>query len=178
MREQNFADHVGKNLKLNNNEIMDILERIENIIKNFSEKNLKISVAESCTGGYISHMFTNISGSSKVFDRGIVCYSNQSKIDLLNVDPKIIDKYGAVSEQVVKQLAENIRIISKVDIGIGISGIAGPTGGAPEKPVGIVFIGVSTEKDTIIKKFNFKTDRITFKKKVLEKVIDLIQELL
>ena len=157
---------------------MDILDRIEKLVKNFSEKNLKISVAESCTGGFISHMFTNISGSSKVFERGIVCYSNQSKIDLLNVDPTIIEKYGAVSEQVVKQLAYNIRVLSNVDVGIGISGIAGPTGGTPEKPVGLVFIGVSTEKDIIVHKVSFKADRIIFKSKVLEKIIYFLEELL
>lgn len=157
---------------------MDILERIEKLVKNFSEKKLKISVAESCTGGFVSHMFTNISGASKVFERGIVCYSNLAKIELLNVDPTIIEKYGAVSEQVVKQLAYNIRVLSNVDIGIGISGIAGPTGGTPEKPVGIVFIGVSTEKDTIVQKFRFKTDRITFKRKVLEKIVYFLEELL
>ena len=157
---------------------MDILERIEKLVKNFSEKKLKISVAESCTGGFVSHMFTNISGASKVFERGIVCYSNAAKIELLNVDPTIIERYGAVSEQVVKQLASNIRVLSNVDIGIGISGIAGPTGGTPEKPVGIVFIGVSTEKDTIVQKFRFKTDRITFKRKVLEKIVYFLEELL
>ena len=157
---------------------MDILERISKIIKNFSTKDLKIAVAESCTGGYISNMFTNISGSSKVFERGIVCYSNQAKIEMVNVDPTVIEKYGAVSENVVKQLAHNIRILSNVDIGIGISGIAGPTGGTPEKPVGLVFIGFSTDKDVIVKKFNFKTDRISFKKRVLEKVIHFLEEFL
>ena len=116
---------------------MDILKRIEKLIKDFSEQNLKISIAESCTGGFISHMFTNISGASKVFERGIVCYSNQAKIEMVNVDPTVIDKYGAVSENVVKQLAHNIRILSNVGIGIGISGIAGPTGGTPEKPVSL-----------------------------------------
>ena len=157
---------------------MDMLERIQKLVKNYSEKNLKISVAESCTGGFISHMFTNISGASKVLERGVVCYSNQSKIDLLKVDPKIIEKYGAVSEQVVKQLAYNIRVQSNVDVGIGISGIAGPTGGTPEKPVGLVFIGVSTEKDIIVHNVSFKTDRITFKSKVLEKIIYFLEELL
>ena len=157
---------------------MDILERIQKLVKNYSEKNLKISVAESCTGGFISHMFTNISGASKVFERGIVCYSNQSKIDLLKINPKIIEKYGAISEQVVKQLAYNIRVQSNVDVGIGISGIAGPTGGTPEKPVGLVFIGVSTEKDIIVHNVSFKTDRITFKSKVLEKIIYFLEELL
>ena len=155
---------------------MEILQRIEKIVKDFSKNKLKISLAESCTGGYISHMFTNISGASKVFERGIVCYSNQAKIELLNLDPNTIERYGAVSEQVVNLLANNIRIQSNVDIGIGISGIAGPTGGTPEKPVGLVFIGFSTETDTIVYKFSFKTDRINFKRKVLEKVINILEE--
>ncbi len=156
---------------------MDILERISKIIKKFSNENIKIAVAESCTGGFVSHMFTNISGASKVFERGIVCYSNQTKIDLLNVDPQIIEKYGAVSDNVVKQLAYNIRVLSNVDIGIGISGIAGPTGGTPEKPVGLVFIGISIEEKMYVQQYNFKTDRITFKKKVLEKIIQFLEEL-
>ncbi|TKJ22261.1 MAG: competence protein ComA [Promethearchaeota archaeon Loki_b32] len=155
---------------------MDILKRIEKLIKDFSEQNLKISIAESCTGGFISHMFTNISGASKVFERGIVCYSNQAKIDLLNVDPITIEKFGAVSENVVKELASNIRVLSNVDIGIAISGIAGPTGGTPEKPVGLVFICISTEKETSILEYNFKTDRITFKKRVLDKIIQFLEE--
>jgi len=155
-----------------------LLRRIEKIIKNFSEKNIRIAVAESCTGGYISNMFTNVSGASNVFERGIVCYSNQAKIDLLNVDPKAIEKNGAVSEEIVVTLANNIRIQSNVEIGIGVSGIAGPTGGTPEKPVGLVFIGFSNEKENIVEKYNFKTDRITFKKKVLEKVLQYIEKLI
>jgi nicotinamide-nucleotide amidase len=155
---------------------LTILNRIENIIQNFTKKNYRIAVAESCTGGYISHMFTNVSGASNVLERGIVCYSNQAKIDLLNVDPKIIEQYGAVSKEVAAQLANNIRIQSKVDLGIGISGIAGPTGGTPEKPVGLVFIGFSNQKETLVQKYNFKVDRITFKKKVLEKALQYIEQ--
>ena len=103
---------------------MGNLERIENIIKKFTKKNLKIAIAESCTGGYVSHMITNISGASNVFERGIVCYSNQAKIDLLKVTPKSINIHGAVSENVVRQLASNIKELSNVEIGIGVSGIA------------------------------------------------------
>ncbi|MFX1302460.1 MAG: CinA family protein [Promethearchaeota archaeon] len=157
---------------------MDILQRIEKIIGKLSDKSKQIAVAESCTGGYISHMFTNISGASKVFERGIVCYSNQSKIELLNLDPKVIEKYGAVSDRVVKQLAYNIRLLSDVDIGIGISGIAGPTGGTPEKPVGLVYIGFSIEKETSAQQYNLKADRVAFKKIVLEKVVEYLEELL
>ena len=140
-------------------------------------KSLTVAVAESCTGGYISHMITNISGSSKVFERGIICYSNESKIQLLNVDSEIIENYGAVSESVANQLAFNIRVLSNTDIGIGITGIAGPKGGTEEKPVGLVYIGVSTSEKTEVHKFEFKADRIVFKKLVLGKIIEFLKEL-
>ena len=156
---------------------MNVLERIDKIIKTYTTKSLKIAVAESCTGGYVSHMFTNISGASKVFERGIVCYSNQAKIDLLNVERKTLEIHGAVSENVVKQLAYNIRTLSNVDIGIGISGIAGPTGGTPEKPVGTVYIGFSTEEETQANRFDFNADRIMFKKLVLEKIIEHLEQI-
>ncbi|MFX0006740.1 MAG: CinA family protein [Promethearchaeota archaeon] len=156
---------------------MDILERISKLLRDFTDMEIKIAIAESCTGGFISHMFTNISGASKVFERGIVCYSNQTKIDLLNVDPLILEKFGAVSKEVVSQLANNVRILSNVDLGIGISGIAGPTGGTPEKPVGLVFIGISTDNVLKVQQYKFKTDRISFKKEVLKKLIQLLEEL-
>lgn len=155
---------------------MEILERIETIIKRFTEKKILIAIAESCTGGYISHMITNISGSSLIFERGVVSYGNQAKIDILNVDPEIIDKFGAVSEEVAKQMAQGVRIISKpCTIGIGVTGIAGPSGATPEKPVGLVYIGFSTEKENIVEKQIFKTDRITFKKLVLESIVQFLE---
>lgn len=154
---------------------MDELKRIEGLIKHFTKMHIKIAIAESCTGGFISHMFTNISGASKVFERGIVCYSNESKMDVLKIDPKSLEINGAVSENVVKQLAFNIRTLSKVNLGLGISGIAGPTGGTPEKPVGTVFIGYSTEEETIVEKHNFSTNRIEFKNKVLGKILDYLE---
>ncbi len=151
------------------------LDIIQEIVVKFTKSNITLAVAESCTGGYISNMITNIPGASKVFERGIVCYSNLSKSTLLNVDPDDIVKHGAVSEIVAKQLANNIRALSNVTIGIGISGIAGPTGGTPEKPVGLVYIGFSTQKETIVEKHQFNVGRITFKRKVLEKVLSLLQ---
>lgn len=155
---------------------MKMLKRIEKRIKEFTRKKILIAIAESCTGGYVSHMFTNISGASNVFERGIVCYSNKSKIELLNVDPKSIETFGAVSETVARQLAYNVRILSNVDIGIGITGIAGPTGGTSEKPVGLVYIGFSKEEETIIEKYNFNADRINFKELVLEKIIEFLEK--
>jgi len=156
---------------------MNELERLKNIIKSFSVSNKTLAVAESCTGGYISHMITNISGASNVFDMGIVCYSNQSKIQLLNVEAESIESYGSVSKEVAKQLAFNIRNISHTDIGVGITGIAGPTGGTKQKPVGLVYIGFSTNEKTDVYKYEFKADRISFKKLVLEKVLDYLVEL-
>ena len=156
----------------------DMIIRIEKIIQKFSENNLWIAIAESCTGGYVSHMITNISGASKVFERSIVSYGNQAKIDILKINPRDIEKYGAVSEEIAHQMAYNVRIMSKLcDIGIGITGIAGPTGGTAEKPVGLVYIGFSTIKETIVKKLTFDTDRITFKKKVLEEIVKKLEEL-
>ncbi len=155
---------------------MEIIERIRQIIHQFSKRNVSIAVAESCTGGYISHMMTNISGASKVFERGIVSYSNRAKIDMLGVNPEDIEEYGAVSEPVANQMANNIRQRSDVDIGIGVTGIAGPKGGSPEKPVGLVYIGFSTVKETVVKKHNFKVDRITFKKLVLQKIMQFLED--
>jgi len=154
---------------------MELLKIIKDIITEFTTRKITLAIAESCTGGYISNMFTNISGASKVFERGIVCYSNASKVALLNVDPESIKQNGAVSETVAKQLANNIRDLSNVNIGIGITGIAGPTGGTPEKPVGLVYIGFSTIDETFVEKHHFNVDRITFKTKILEKILLLLQ---
>jgi len=154
---------------------MEILNRIKIIIDRFTEKNIRIALAESCTGGYISHMITNISGSSKIFDRGVVSYSNLAKIEILGVNSDDIKEYGAVSKPVAEQMAEKIRLGAKVDIGIGVTGIAGPTGATPEKPLGLVYIGFSTENKTFVDKYIFKTDRINFKKLVLGKIIDFLE---
>jgi len=155
---------------------MELLERIEIIIKRFTEKNILVAIAESCTGGYISHMITNIPGASNVFERGVISYGNQAKIDILNVDPETIENLGAVSEEVAKQMAYGVRIMSRpCTIGIGVTGIAGPSGATPEKPVGLVYIGFSTEKENIVEKQIFKTDRITFKKLVLENIVQFLE---
>jgi len=154
---------------------MKNLKKIKTILKKFTEQNVRIAVAESCTGGYVCHMITNISGASNVFDRGVICYSNKAKVEQLNVNPLFIEKYGAVSKEVAEQMAINIRKQSQVDVGIGITGIAGPTGGTPEKPVGLVYIGFSTEKETIVENHIIKADRIAFKNKVLMKVLQLLE---
>ena len=157
---------------------MENFSRLEKVIKQLITNDLSIAVAESCTGGYVSNMFTNISGASKTFERGIVCYSNEAKITLLNVDPKILDEFGAVSDEVARQLAFNLRILSNVNISVGITGIAGPTGGTIEKPVGLVYVSFSTEEETIVKQFNFQTDRLEFKEKVFKEILGWFEKFL
>ncbi|MEX0569021.1 MAG: CinA family protein [Candidatus Njordarchaeota archaeon] len=135
----------------------ELLNKISSILK---EKKLKIATAESCTGGLIAHTLTNISGSSDYFDRGIVSYSNRAKKELIDVPEKILEKYGAVSKQVAEAMALGVRKKSKVDIGLSSTGIAGPTGGTKDKPVGLVHIAISTENKTYSKKFLFSGDRL------------------
>ena len=133
-----------------------LINKISLLLK---KKRLKIATAESCTGGLIAHTLTNVSGSSEYFDRGVISYSNSAKTELLDVPERIISKYGAVSQYVAKAMAIGIRNKSNADIGLSTTGIAGPTGGTKEKPVGLVYIGVSTKEDTIVKKFQFGGNR-------------------
>jgi len=126
------------------------------IIKLLKRKKLRIAVAESCTGGMLSSAITSVSGSSKVFNFGLVTYSNQSKIKVLKVSKKIIRKYGSVSEQVCKAMAENVSKIGKSNIAVSITGIAGPSGGTRKKPVGLVYVGIKKGNKIGIKKYLFK----------------------
>ena len=128
----------------------------KNIVKKLAKKKLKISIAESCTGGKLSSVITSVSGSSKVFNLGLVTYSNESKIKFLKISKKIIKKYGAVSEQVCKAMAENVGKIGKSNIAVSITGIAGPGGGTKKKPVGLVFVGIKKNNKITIKKYLFK----------------------
>jgi nicotinamide-nucleotide amidase len=121
--------------------------------------NLTVSVAESCTGGMLGEMLTEISGSSQYFLGGIIVYSNTAKIKQLDVNSETIEVHGAVSEQTAFELAQNVRIKFNSDFGISITGIAGPDGGTPEKPVGTVWIGISNKINTITKKYIFGEDR-------------------
>lgn len=127
--------------------------------KLLSKNDLTISFAESCTGGLLGHRITQISGSSKVFKGGLVVYSNQAKINLLTIDEKVIEKHGAVSKIVAKKMAKNVADRLQSDIGIGITGIAGPGGGSSEKPVGLVYIGFYYNGNTQVYKLNLKGNR-------------------
>ena len=147
----------------------------KNIVKKLSKKKLKISLAESCTGGLLSSAITSISGSSKIFSLGLVAYSNQSKIEVLKVPKKTIRKYGAVSEQVCLTMVKNVSKISKTSMSVSITGIAGPKGGTKKKPVGLIYIGIKKGNKISVKKYLFKNKgRPYIQKAAVNKSLKLI----
>ena len=147
-------------------------QKIVNVLR---KKALKISFAESCTGGLLSSSITSISNSSKVFTIGLVTYSNQSKISLLKIPKKIISKHGAVSYKTCLLMVKNLNKISKTNISVSITGIAGPKGGTKKKPVGLVFIGIKKGNKTLVKKYLFKNKkRSSIQRVTVNKALNLI----
>ena len=145
------------------------------IVGLLKRKKLKISIAESCTGGMLSSTITSVNGSSKVFTLGIVAYSNQSKTELLRVPKNIMRKYGSVSEQVCLAMVKNISKISKTNISVSITGIAGPSGGTKIKPVGLVYVGIKKGNRAEVKKYLFKNKgRAYIQKAAVNKSLGLI----
>ncbi len=141
-------------------------------------KDLTISVAESCTGGLIGNLLTNVPGSSGYFLGGVIVYSNRSKIDLLNVSVGTIREYGAVSDRTVREMAEGAKKLFKSSIGLAVTGIAGPEGGSKEKPVGTVFIGLATEKDLLSEGYLFHGNREQIKYNSATMALDWIRRYL
>ena len=129
---------------------------MKNLVKILTKKKLKIAFAESCTGGMLASKITSISGASKVFGLGLVTYSNHAKISILKVNKGIIQKYGAVSPQCCEAMVKNLAKISKAQINVSVTGIAGPNGGTKTKPVGLVYIGVKNKNKILITKNIFK----------------------
>ena len=147
----------------------------QKVVKLLSKKRLKISFAESCTGGLLSSSITSISGSSKVFTLGLVTYSNQAKTNILKVPKKIIMKHGAVSHETCLFMVKNLYKISRTNISISITGVAGPNGGTKQKPVGLVFIGIKKGNKTLVKKFLFKNrTRNSIQRSTVNKSLNLI----
>ncbi len=139
------------------------------------DKKKTISVAESCTAGLIGAKLTNMSGSSNYFMDGMITYSNQSKMEFLKIPGEILVKYGAVSEEVAILMAEGIRKISNTDYGLSTTGIAGPTGGTAEKPVGLVYIGFAHENDSFARKFVFGGDRRAIRERTAQAALNLVR---
>ncbi len=148
---------------------------MKSVIKLLTKRNFKISVAESCTGGMLASHITSISGSSKVFDLGFITYSNQAKIKILKVSRNIINRYGAVSHECCAAMVNNLSKISKANINVSITGIAGPNGGTKQKPVGLVYIGIKKGKKSSINKYYFKgKKRKIIQKATVKKALNLI----
>ena len=149
------------------------------ILKLLSKKKLTVSFAESCTGGLLASSITSISGSSKVFNMGLVTYSNNAKVKLLKVPKKTITKYGAVSYETCLSMVKNLSKISRSNISISITGVAGPNGGTKEKPVGLVYVGLKKGSKTIIKKNLFKSKkRVSIQKATVNQALKMILNIL
>ena len=149
------------------------------IISLLKRKNMKLAITESCTGGMLSNSITSVSGSSKIFTMGLVTYSNQAKTGILKVNQKIIKKYGAVSVQCCLAMVNNLSKISKSKVCVSITGIAGPTGGSKQKPVGLVYIGIRIGKKVVVNKCNFKNNgRIFIQKQTVKKSLNLLLKLI
>ena len=145
------------------------------LIKKLIKKKLKISFAESCTGGLLASTITSINGASKVFNLGLITYSNQAKIRILKINKNIIRKYGAVNHECCLAMVKNLSKISKANINVSITGIAGPRGGTKLKPVGLVYIGVKKGNKISINKCLFKNKKRSFiQKATVKKAIDLV----
>jgi len=147
----------------------------EKVVKLLSKKRLKISLAESCTGGLLSSSVTSISGSSKVFNLGLITYSNQAKINILKIPKRIIIKHGAVSYETCLSMVKNLNKINKTNISVSITGVAGPKGGTKKKPVGLVYIGIKKGNKTLVKKFLFKNKkRNSIQRSTVTKALNLV----
>ena len=155
---------------------MNLNKKLISIIK---RKKMKLAIAESCTGGMLSSSITSVSGSSKVFTMGLVTYSNQAKTGILKVNQKIIKEYGAVSIQCCLAMVNNLSKISKSNICVSITGIAGPKGGSKQKTVGLVYIGVKVGRKVVVNKCNFKNKgRIFIQKQTVKKSLNLLLKLI
>ncbi len=152
---------------------------IQLVHKKLIKKKLTLSVAESCTGGLLAHNFTKLANSSKYFQMGLTTYSNQAKIKILKINKNIIQKYGAVSKECCKAMVQNLFKISKSKINVSITGIAGPSGGTKEKPVGLVYMGIKKGNKIIINKTIFKSkSRKNIQSSTVKKIIQIILKII
>jgi nicotinamide-nucleotide amidase len=168
--EQKIRTKVGQYIYGTEN---DTLEEV--VGKLLSERDLRIAVAESCTGGLISSRITNVGGSSSYFERGVVTYSNAAKVEHLKIDEDMIEQYGAVSLEVSRLMAEGIKAVSGTDIGLAVTGIMGPGGATFNKPVGLVYIGFCDNKICTAREFRFGDGRILNKERTSQAALDMLR---
>jgi PncC family amidohydrolase len=154
------------------------IKLVNKVSDELKKHQVTVATAESCTGGLLAHTLTNISGSSEYFDRGVISYSNKAKQEILGVPEDVLKKYGAVSKQVAEAMAQAIRQQASVDYGLATTGIAGPTGGTKDKPVGLVYIAIATNGSVVVKRFLFSGDRLTNKESTCTATLELLLELL
>jgi nicotinamide-nucleotide amidase len=153
--------------------------RLEEVVGHLLvEKGLHIGAAESCTGGLITSRLTDVSGSSRYVDQSVITYSNEAKTELLGVPPELLQAHGAVSEPVALAMADGIRVRARADVGIGVTGIAGPTGGTAEKPVGMVVVAVTTASERRCRTFRFYGEREHVKFQASQAALDMVRRLL
>ncbi|RLF33311.1 MAG: damage-inducible protein CinA [Thermoplasmata archaeon] len=150
----------------------------EEIARFLLERKWWIATAESCTGGLLAHTLTNIPGSSAYFKGGVVSYSNEVKMKVLGVKRETLEQYGAVSEQTAREMAEGVKNLMEVDVAVATTGIAGPGGGTPEKPVGLVYIGLATPEGVEVKRFLFNGDRLYNKEQFCNAALNMVLEYL
>jgi len=168
--ERKIRDRAGKYIYgIEEEELEEVLGRI------LTERGMRIAVAESCTGGLIANRLTNISGSSSYFERGVVTYSNRSKTESLGVPEELLTAHGAVSREVATAMAEGVRRIAGTDIGLSTTGIAGPTGGSAEKPVGLLWTGYADAGGSTAVKFQFGDGRLRFKERASQAALELVR---
>lgn len=152
-------------------------ESPENLVgQALRERQLKLAVAESCSGGLISHLITNVPGSSDYFVLGAVVYSNSAKMQILGVSKIVLESFGAVSSECARAMAEGIKKVGGCDLGLAVTGIAGPGGGTPSKPVGLVFMALATKKSTSVKEFRFPGSRLDIKEQTARQALGMVLE--
>ena len=155
-----------------------LLRQARRLGRVLAERDWRVATAESCTAGWVMKVLTDVPGSSTYVEQGVVCYSNQSKIDLLGVPPSLIEQHGAVSEPVASAMAEGVRLRAGTDIGVGITGIAGPDGGTPEKPVGMVAIAVIVSTSSQVRTFQFIGGREQVKFQATQAAMNMLRLML
>jgi nicotinamide-nucleotide amidase len=170
MADAIIRGELGVSIFSDNDEALE-----EVVVRLLKQGKQTLATAESCTGGLIVNLITNVPGASEVFLAGYVTYANASKTDILNVDPKLIEKYGAVSEPVARAMAKGARARAGSTFALATTGIAGPTGGSPEKPVGTAYVGFAAPDEAPVKRFFFPTDRETFKQLATQSALDLLR---
>jgi competence/damage-inducible protein CinA-like protein len=171
MADAIIRGELGSSIFSGDNETLESV-----VLKLLKQRKQTLATAESCTGGFIANSITNVPGASEVFLAGYITYANESKSDILNLNPKLIEKHGAVSEPVARAMAEGARLRAGSTYGLATTGIAGPGGGSDEKPVGTVYVALaSAQSDTVVRKLLFPTDRETFKQLATAAALDLLR---